>query len=188
MSQDSRAGNVARRYRWIDDMREAPVPSGPMLAAFALFHFMNAEAVCWPGAKRLAAESGASERSIRRWLDWLDAQRMIERDERAGLTPIVRGRPRSEGWEIDALGGAGDSAPAVEGADIASGVVRTELPGGADRASDEPPRNPPENNLIHNRPRGAVADACRPFVPNKEYFANLTPDLDFERHYQRRAA
>lgn len=125
----------APRYQWIDDMRAAPIPSGPMLAAYALFHFMNAEATCYPSELRLAHETGACERSIRDWLKWLEKHGTIQLTSRPGHSSLIRGRPRSEGWDLEEVTPAAGST-----------VLRQQLPNTPAAVADEQPKNHPSNN------------------------------------------
>jgi Helix-turn-helix domain len=63
-----------------------------MLVAFALFHFMDDHAVCFPGYKRLADETGASERTVGDWTRWLVRHGWLRKLEKTrNKTNLVRG-------------------------------------------------------------------------------------------------
>ena len=60
-------------FNWVQLIKKADLPSNAKLLAFYLSTFMNAEHdIAWPSQSRISNETGLSEPTVRKWLQYLN--------------------------------------------------------------------------------------------------------------------
>ena len=120
------------------------------LLLLALSNYADEHMRCWPSQKRLAEDTCLSDRTIRSLLAELEAREMLSRTQRQ--------RPDgSRSTDIITLHFAGTVVADISGgAEITSGGVRKQFPGGGETTSAlttfEPPSNHQEEPLRRDAP------------------------------------